>query len=293
MSIIKRLPANKEGRDFVCGDIHGSYSCVERFLREISFDRSKDRLICAGDLIDRGPENEKCLDLLYEPWFHMVKGNHEDLMERFFDGDYIGLAYWGRNGGHWGVGYLQELSDVAMQVRDCVTDKIKQLPLLITVEKATGGLFHVLHAEIWDHEPITDEDMANEEKFRYLATRKTANGDTVMWGRAMFIRLCRNELNDNFIAKFKRWVSLEKLNCIFNTELSHIYSGHTPLRRPVQFYGQTNLDTMAYGSYSYQTTRGEEQPDAWCGLTVAEPATGKFWFVNDRTFSEIKPLVID
>ena len=64
MSIIKRLSAIS-GRTFVCGDIHGSWSCVERFLTEINFDKENDRLICAGDLIDRGPENEKCMSLLY------------------------------------------------------------------------------------------------------------------------------------------------------------------------------------------------------------------------------------
>jgi hypothetical protein len=63
------------------------------------------------------------------------------------------------------------------------------------------------------------------------------------------------------------------------------------VKRPVQFYGQTNLDTCAYGSYSYQTSHGEEKPDEWCGLTVTEPATGKFWFVNDREFKEVQPVV--
>jgi hypothetical protein len=266
---------------------------VERFLREINFDKTKDRFICAGDLVDRGPENERCLELLYEPWFHMTKGNHEDLMERFFDQDWVGLTYWGRNGGHWGLGYLKEQSDIAMQVRDVVAEKVKQLPLLMTVEKKNGGVFHVLHAEVWDTEPLTDEDFADEEKFRYLATRPTSNGETVMWGRVMFVRLYMKALDDHLIKKFKRGVKLEKLNLIFNPKLSHIYSGHTPLRRPVQFYGQTNLDTMAYGSYSYQTPHGEEEPDPWCGLTVTEPATGKFWFVNDREFKEVEPVVID
>ena len=79
----------------------------------------------------------------------------------------------------------------------------------------------------------------------------------------------------------------------FNPELSHIYSGHTPVRTPIQFYGQTDLDTMAYDSYPVQTAYGPTTPPAWCGLTVTEPRTGKFWFINDREFKETQPLIFN
>jgi serine/threonine protein phosphatase 1 len=290
---IKRLPPNLLGRDFVCGDIHGSYSCVEKFLKEIHF-HPEDRFICVGDLVDRGPDSVKALDLLFMPWFYMVRGNHELMMMDFFNQDPMGMWFL-RNGGMWALEYLREQSDVGMHVRDAAT-KLKELPYLLTVEKKDGGVFHVIHAELfcaphWPEGVVTDEILADEEALKQFSEIQTNDGDMISWGRHIFMRFYKQVFDERNIGKLKRGAALDKLNRMFNPNLSHIYSGHTIVKRPVQFYGQTNLDTCAYGSYSYQTSHGEEKPDEWCGLTVAEPATGKFWFVNDREFKEVQPVV--
>lgn len=289
MKLLQRLPANHLGRDFVCGDIHGSYSCVERFLKEISFDKEKDRLICAGDLIDRGPDNENCLMMLLEPWFFCVKGNHEFLMEKFFANEFTQVS-WYDNGGFWGRQYHSEDSDLAIAIRGIVEDKFKEMPLVMTVEKADGGIFHVLHAELWADEPISDEIMADEYQLSQIALRTSYNGEFILWGRRMFVALHNSPINEHIIAKHKRRAELEKLNVMFSDKLSHIYSGHTPMRGPVRFYGQTNLDTAAYNSY----IRDSWQPKCpdWCGLTFTEPATDKFWTVSDHQFKEVSPHVI-
>lgn len=288
MNLIKRLPANLEGRDFVCADIHGSFSCVERFLREISFDETKDRLICSGDLIDRGPENVKCLELLYKPWFYMVKGNHEDLMQSFFQRKPLG-NWWFPNGGVWGMQYANEYSDDGDLVRDAALEIIPKLPLLITVERPGGGVFHVLHAEIYpDGEDLTDEIFADEQKFSDLAFRQTLNGEVVMWGRFLFAPFYKKDIDKRTFKKMARGSLLERKDRIFNDKLSHIYSGHTSIKTPIQFFGQTNLDTMAYASYT-----DNEEYAPWCGLSVTEPATGKFWLVNDREFKEVQPLIFN
>lgn len=62
------------------GDLHGCYDLFTRALKDIGFAPDKDRLISVGDIIDRGPDSEKCLELLDLPWFHMVRGNHEQMM---------------------------------------------------------------------------------------------------------------------------------------------------------------------------------------------------------------------
>ena len=283
MSYVKRLTPNLIGRDFVCGDIHGCYAFAEKFLTSISFDKKKDRLICAGDLIDRGPENEKCLEYLYEPWFHAVKGNHEQLMQDFFEDDPSGI-WWLNNGGSWGVNYKHESSDLAMFVKDTVKEKISVLPYMITVEKPSGGIFHVIHAEFFPSDSITDEVLASDDFLNY-AFLKTEDGYTICWGRFIFWRLYKVSLTDNFINGFKTQIKLHWLNRMFNPGISHIYSGHTPVQTPIQFYGQTNLDTMAYGRYQLD----ERKP--WQGLTFTEPHTGKFWFVNDVEFKEVTPLI--
>ena len=281
---IKRLPANTEGRDFVCGDIHGSYSCVQRFLKEIDF-QPQDRLICSGDLVDRGPQNEQCLELLLQPWFYSVQGNHEQLMQDYFKGTRY-AQYWVPNGGGWGVRHALELTEESLDLRDIIENTVSALPLLLTVEQAGGGVFHVLHAELFSRSHITDEMLADESQFLRLATMQTQDGgDVVTWGRRIFNSIYRKMLDETAIRKFKTGAEINKLNSIFNPLLSHIYSGHTIVQRPVQFYGQTNLDTCAYGSYASDAS-------GWEGLTVTEPATGRFWLSNDREFKEVTPIII-
>ena len=284
--MIKQLAANKHGRDFVCGDIHGSFSCVERFLEGINF-QPEDRLICAGDLVDRGPENEKCLDLLYEPWFESVKGNHEALMEAYYARQGFG-EWWAPNGGGWGTQYRAESSDKATHIRDTITELVTKLPYLITVEKKGGGRFHVLHAELhcgYD-EVITDETLSNWDTMKAAALANDSNGEMIIWGRYAFGPMCRVELTDRMVGKIRRGAEMGRTNRLYNPALSHIYSGHTTVQKPVTFYGQTNLDTQAFGSY-------RADAPAWNGLTITEPETGKFWLVNDRTFTETSPVIIN
>jgi hypothetical protein len=50
---VLRLPANTRGRDFVVGDIHGTFYVLEQALAAVGFDPARDRVICVGDLIDR------------------------------------------------------------------------------------------------------------------------------------------------------------------------------------------------------------------------------------------------
>lgn len=100
MNRFLQLGVNKKGRDFVIGDIHGRYTDLMHGLERVNFDYEIDRLIAVGDLIDRGKENIQVLELIGEPWFHTVLGNHEimmaDALERPSDWN-----MWVQNGGDW------------------------------------------------------------------------------------------------------------------------------------------------------------------------------------------------
>lgn len=68
------------GRDFVVGDLHGCRKALDFLLEAVGFDGAHDRLISVGDLTDRGPHPMECLALLEEPWFHAVRGNHDEMI---------------------------------------------------------------------------------------------------------------------------------------------------------------------------------------------------------------------
>jgi Ca2+-binding RTX toxin-like protein len=111
MTNIQKLPTNTEGKDYIVGDLHGCYTLLDRLLSEIKFDLSKDRLFSVGDLADRGPDSLRCLQLLDEPWFYTVQGNHEEMLLECFlpylesgkltSLDEINASDCVKNGGDW------------------------------------------------------------------------------------------------------------------------------------------------------------------------------------------------
>ena len=69
---------------YVFGDIHGCYDQFLAVLKHAGFNFSKDIAISLGDVVDRGTADLQCTTLINEPWFHMIKGNHEQLHEMGF-----------------------------------------------------------------------------------------------------------------------------------------------------------------------------------------------------------------
>jgi len=76
----RRFPLNQAGQDWFVGDLHGEYTLLMQSLERVGFDSTRDRLFAVGDLIDRGPDSRRCLELLKEDWFHSTLGNHEQVL---------------------------------------------------------------------------------------------------------------------------------------------------------------------------------------------------------------------
>jgi hypothetical protein len=62
-------------RTIVVADLHGAYDEAMDLLEKVNVS-SSDRVIFCGDLIDRGPHNDKCVDLAIQ--WESVEGNHEE-----------------------------------------------------------------------------------------------------------------------------------------------------------------------------------------------------------------------
>ena len=140
--MVKKYNPNKNGKDYICGDIHGCFSDLEEELEKLSFDKTKDRLFSVGDLVDRGPESFRVLEFLKAPWFFPIKGNHEDMILQCYDNRSASPIWHFENGGVW----IVELSD--NQLEDYL-DLIRDLPLIIQVGNI--GIIHSLPNErSWD-----------------------------------------------------------------------------------------------------------------------------------------------
>jgi len=83
----------KFNRVIVVGDIHGEFDNLQKVMNAIGDINEDDLLIFLGDYIDRGYESYDVLNYLksfkndYENNSVFLKGNHEDMMFRYFDGD--------------------------------------------------------------------------------------------------------------------------------------------------------------------------------------------------------------
>lgn len=136
-----KLEKNTQGRDFVVGDLHGYITQLHDQLATLKFNPEKDRLICVGDLIDRGPESAEALNLLNEPWFFSVIGNHEYLMissMRYKNSR--NKMVWLTHGGDW-------IAQTSPTLWEGWFDAIEALPLAIEVEGSDGSIYGIIHAD--------------------------------------------------------------------------------------------------------------------------------------------------
>lgn len=294
---IKTFEPNERGRDFVVGDLHGSYEVFENMLKGIQFDETKDRMFSVGDLVDRGPSSYECLQLLRKPWFHCVLANHEQMMLEAFDGGYGG-ALWFHNGGFWAAEAINDWQNRTSFITDELrkpgppSDKsadifdllriVRELPFLITINMKDGKKFHVIHAELPPGHEITDDTLSSPGKVEALSQVHTKDGSFFCWGRFVYGKFYDKDLN-NF-EKIKRTVAYNGTN--FSDKLSHIISGHTIVHSPLTILGQTDIDTAAWASYF-------RDAKSWQGLTCVQLDTWNFFHATATTFFEKDPVVVN
>ncbi|WP_321876823.1 metallophosphoesterase [Paraburkholderia bannensis] len=160
---VVRHAANAQGRDFVVGDIHGCMTAFDRLLVEVGFDPQRDRLFSVGDLVDRGEQSERALELLEHDWFYPVLGNHEEALCAVVDGR-LPRHRWYELGGDW----ARSVSDA--KLADYAA-KLNTLPLVRIVGEGDTR-FNVLHAEFRGN----DEQLAAGH-FEAAVRRR------MLWGR--------------------------------------------------------------------------------------------------------------
>lgn len=149
MSFVKHFDHNAQGRDFVIGDIHGCYDQLLMMLKHIKFDKQVDRLFSCGDIVDRGKDSFECASLIFESWFHMVLGNHEQFMiEALLSTDdwmkSQAFRSWTYNGGEWHT----MLCETDLRTLNCISKEIAASPLMIVVGKDSNDRFNIVHGEL-------------------------------------------------------------------------------------------------------------------------------------------------
>lgn len=155
--ILKELPPNTIGKDYVVGDLHGCWCLLMRELENIGFDFEKDRLFSVGDLVDRGKENLGCISLIEEKWFFPIRGNHEQMLLDAYEGCYRfqtnPMSLYIRNGGGW-------FFDITLDQQKYAYSLVKTLPYILEtiVDGYKIGFIHANPPSKWEDVEIDLDD---------------------------------------------------------------------------------------------------------------------------------------
>ncbi|TCM70948.1 serine/threonine protein phosphatase 1 [Acinetobacter calcoaceticus] len=149
-------------RLFVVGDIHGCYQQLMQKLQQLGFDFQQDLLVSVGDLVDRGPESLKCLNLIDQPWFTAILGNHEEMC-LLSEHDPAMADLHSQHGGEW----LYAL-DPEQQAQ--VRARCRRLPIVLEIEHQQQH-YGFVHADV-DHN--------DWQAFKQAVTR---SHDVAIWSR--------------------------------------------------------------------------------------------------------------
>lgn len=71
--VYQKIAGHQWRHIWLSGDIHGCLEQLRRKLWHCRFDPWRDLLISVGDVIDRGPQSLRCLQLLEQHWVRAVE----------------------------------------------------------------------------------------------------------------------------------------------------------------------------------------------------------------------------
>jgi serine/threonine protein phosphatase 1 len=278
-------PANTSGRDFIVGDLHGCRDMLETLLSCVRFDAKSDRLFSVGDLVDRGPDSEGCLNLLEEPWFFPVLGNHDAMLMAWILGDSrdrrahkYEYAFKHEGGLEWAGQFSRASTFLPL---------LQSLPF-VRVVGSGGSRFQVVHAELvsaeergvpsgFDDDCLTTVHNPLWDAEHFIASFGGVGDwrDHALWGRSVFSR-----------ARQSRLLLSER-----HPNLSSTYVGHTIVppvfgpdrNQPLQVSSHMFLDGGAFHS----ANPGETYDNDY-GLVLWCHAENRGWMFNGENVRKLR-----
>jgi serine/threonine protein phosphatase 1 len=197
--MIKKFSKNETGRDFIVGDIHGCFTQLKDKLNEIGFDETKDRLFSTGDLVDRGLESLDVVKWLTKPWFHAVRGNHEQMAIDTFNDTWDAGNYY-INGGAWFLILVPE-------EQRAYVDLFESMPFIIEIETESGPV-GIVHAEYHIGDWNDKEKHINDKSFQ----------SSLIWSRT------RADFGETWRVKNIDWIYVGHTVMLKKTVLgNHVY----------------------------------------------------------------------
>ena len=153
-------------RIFVVGDVHGHLATFRALLHRLKL-KPEDRVICLGDMIDRGPSSAALVALLRtHPQLICIKGNHEQMAIQCVqpDGTFEAWQPWMKRGGKstYGSYIVQAEGDLWEAKRAMLNDFmwLDTLPTQIVLDE-----IRLVHA---GYDPRMPLDMQGEKELLWI-----------------------------------------------------------------------------------------------------------------------------
>lgn len=195
------------------GDIHGCYQEFIDKLTEIGFNFKNDLVISVGDLVDRGRNSLKCIELVNNPWFKAIRGNHKQMcLEASVAPEMKGFHC--KHGGEW-------LYELTRQNYKEVLYACLNLPIVLEVA-FRGKRYGFVHADIKQNDWLDFKN--NILKKDYFSESNSSTLQSALWGRS--------RISAKYPYKYQEIVGVDK-----------VYLGHTVVDIPVQLNNCVYIDT--------------------------------------------------
>lgn len=195
-------PVKNRQRIFAIGDVHGCAGELEALLRKLEL-VSSDLVVFLGDLVDRGPDAKRVIDLVLDLKrtcrVVVLKGNHEAMFVDFLERpESAGAGLFILNGGGSTLASY-EGPDGSLEIPQDHIDLLKTIPIYFETED-----YFFVHAGVPD-QPLSQVKAQEQE-------------GVMLW------------IRDPFLRSSYKW---EKL----------VIHGHTPVARPEKLANRINVDT--------------------------------------------------
>lgn len=140
-------------RTLAIGDIHGCDTALETMLARLQ-PTADDTVVVLGDVVDRGPDTKRCVDLLLELREQcklvFIMGNHEEMML-----DALNMGGWG---GSWGSFGGQETIESYGGISQIPESHIEFMKSAVGYHESHNAIF--VHANLQPGVPLADQTVS-------------------------------------------------------------------------------------------------------------------------------------
>lgn len=233
--MILQLPANTGGTDFVVGDLHGCRHLLEARLAELGFCAETDRVLSVGDLVDRGPDSWGTLQLIEEPWFYFVLGNHEEMLLDLLDATEGQVRLRTEDPELAWVNGLTKAQHI--QLRSRWAPRLLAAPRALKVGQGQDR-FYVVHADRSRLRYTRPAELLDDVEIEQIALGDDGQQAALLWSRRVIREWPRGTEQES--EPFR--VAAPALA----PGVSLTFVGHTVVEAPVLYRSHLYLDTGAY-----------------------------------------------